>query len=137
MAGAKAEGLTELIDDLASARDRVAEEARKVVVKGSLNVKKDTQAKWAGARYAPSLARAVSYDVTVSGTLITSEVGPDKNKRQGALGNIYEYGTPHTAPQPALNPALDAEDPRFAQAAADLGESLLMGGPSAPEPPRD
>jgi hypothetical protein len=132
--GATAHGLTELIDDLRSASERLAEESRKVVSKGSLNIKKDTQAKWRGARMAPSLAAAVSYDVTVSGTLITSEIGPDKDKRQGALGNIYEYGVPGTAPQPALNPALDAETPRFEQAVEDLGVSLLEGGQSAPEP---
>lgn len=135
--GAKATGLTDLIDDLASADERVVDESRKVVSKGSLNIKKDTQEKWKGATMAPSLYRAVSYDVTVSGTLVESEVGPDKNKRQGALGNIYEFGVPGTAPQPALNPALDAEMPRFEQAAADLGETLLMGGKSASEPPRD
>ena len=135
--GATTEGLDELIDDLQSAVDRVVDESRKVVAKGSLNIKKDTQAKWRGASYAPALARAVSYDVTVVGTVITSEIGPDKDKRQGDLGNIYEYGTPRTAPQPALNPAADVEAPRFAQAAEDLGASLLEGGRSAPEPASD
>ena len=126
--GAKAEGLTELIDDLKHAAETVLEETSKVVKKGVQNIKTDTQARWAGARYAPSLAAAVSYDdPVIEGNTVSSEVGLDKDRRQGALGNIYEFGVPGTAPQPALNPAADVEEPRFAKALEDLGGDLLEG----------
>lgn len=126
--GATAEGLTELIDDMKRVEEVCLDEVAKVVKKGVQNIKTDTQARWAGARMAPALAAAVTYDEPViEGNTVSSEVGPDKDRRQGALGNIYEFGVPGTAPQPALNPAADAEEPRFAQALEDLGGDLLEG----------
>ena len=135
--GAKAEGLTELIDDLKSARDRVVEETRKVVARGAYNIKKDVKERWSGLAHAPAIPRAVSYDTTVAGTTVSAEIGPDKAKRQGALGNLLEYGSVNNAPIPALGPALDAEEPRFAKALEDVAAGLLEGAPSAPEPPSD
>jgi hypothetical protein len=125
--GAKITGADELIADLTRAAEHVIDETKAVVKRGAQNIKRDTQARWAGARYAPSLAAAVSYDVTSSAASVKAEIGPDKAKRQGALGNIYEYGVPGTAPQPALSPALDAEEPRFVKALEDMAVNLLDG----------
>ena len=63
--------------------------------------------RWAGISYAPALPFAVTYDVRTSGTLVAAEIGPDKAKRQGALGNIIEFGAPaqNTTPQPGGMPA--------------------------------
>lgn len=135
--GAKAEGLDELIGDLKSARDRAVDEVRKVVSKGALNIKQDTKKRWSGLDHAPALPRAVSYDVNTAGTTVSAEIGPDKAKRQGALGNLLEYGSVNNAPIPALGPALDAEEPRFTRSLEDVAAGLLEGAPSAPEPPRD
>lgn len=137
MTGAKETGLTELIDDLQSVSDRAIEEVRKVVSKGALNIKQDTKKRWANLDHAPALPRAVSYGVKTTGTTVSAEIGPDKAKRQGALGNLLEYGSVNNAPIPALGPALDAEEPRFAKALEDVAAGLLEGAPSAPEPPRD
>jgi hypothetical protein len=125
--GAKLTGAKELQDDLQQAADDAVKGAKGVVAKGSLNIKKDTQRAWSGFKHAPALPRAVGYDTKVSGTLVSSEIGPDKAKRQGALGNLLEYGSVNNAPHPALNPALDAEDPRFTSALEDLGIDLLEG----------
>jgi hypothetical protein len=92
---------------------------------GRLNIKKETQAKWAGHRHAPTLPAAVSYDLDEKGGALGAEIGPDKERSPaGPLGTIYEYGTPRNAPRPALNPALDNEAPRFEQAAGDAAEKL-------------
>ena len=117
-------------EELAAAWDEAAESAdeklRPVVSRGALNIKKATQAKWAGARYAPTLSAAVSYDLDEKGGALGAEIGPDKQRSPaGPLGTIYEYGTPRTAPQPALNPALDAEAPRFENAAGDVAEKIV------------
>jgi hypothetical protein len=125
--GAKITGADELIHDFEYAAEHVVDETTKVVKRGAQNIKRDTQAKWAGARYAPSLAAAVTYDVDVLSSSVRAQIGPDKAKRQGALGNIYEYGVPGTAPQPALSPALDAEEPRFVKALEDMAANLLEG----------
>jgi hypothetical protein len=120
--------------ELAAAWDEAVatadEKLRPVVSRGALQIKKETQAKWAGHRHAPTLAAAVSYDPDEEGGALGAEIGPDKAATGGGpLGTIYEYGiyeygTQRAAPQPALNPALDAEGPRFEQAAGDVAEKL-------------
>jgi hypothetical protein len=125
--GAKLTGAKELQDDLQQAADDAVKGAKGVVSKGALNIKRDTKEIWANLAHAPALPRAVGYDTTVSGTLVSAEIGPDKAKRQGALGNLLEYGSVNNAPIPALNPSLDAEEPRFASALEDLGIDLLEG----------
>jgi hypothetical protein len=118
-------GALELADAWDEAADRADKELRPVVSRGALNIKKATQAKWAGHRHDPTLAASVSYDLDDRNGSLGAEIGPDKARTPGApLGTIYEYGTPRTAPQPALNPALDAEAPRFENAAGDAAEKL-------------
>jgi hypothetical protein len=116
-------------EELAAAWDAAAEAAdgklRPVVSKGALNIKNATRAKWAGHRHAPTLSASVSYDLDEKGGALGAEIGPVKEATgAGPLGTIYEYGTPRNAPRPALNPALDAEAPRFENAAGDAAEKL-------------
>lgn len=135
--GAKIEGADELIEVLTKADEEAVDGARKVVAKGLLNIKRETRARWSDLAHAPSLPNAVTYETKVEGTLITGEVGPDKARRQGALGNFLEYGSVHNAPKPALGPALDAEDSRFAKALEDLGYDLLEGRAMRSDGPAD
>lgn len=125
--GAKLTGADDLRDDLQRAADDAVKGARGVVAKGLLNIKKDVKDIWSGLAHAPDLPKAVTYETDVKGTLVTGEVGPDKARRQGALGVFLEYGSVNNAPNPALNPALDVEEPRFANALEDLGIDLLEG----------
>jgi hypothetical protein len=118
-------GALELADAWDEAAARADEVLKPVVSRGALNIKKETQAKWAGHRHAPTLPAAVSYDLDEKDGAIGAEIGPDKERSPaGPLGTIYEYGTPRNAPRPALNPALDNEAPRFEQAAGDAAEKL-------------
>jgi len=118
-------GMDEWETVLAKANEDVTPEARKVVSKGALNIKNDWRRRWSGFRYAPALPYAVTYDTAEEGTRLSAEIGPDKDKRQGALGNLLEFGSVNNAPRPAGSPALDAEQPRFERAIEDLGLQLL------------
>lgn len=71
--------------------------------------------------------RAISYDREGFGASgeITYVVGPDKDRMQGALGNILEYGTSRHGPVvPHLGPALESEAPVMQHFLAELGEGL-------------
>jgi hypothetical protein len=90
------------------------------VVDGSaLRIKKDAARRASGLAHAPAYPASIGYDRFH--TLFTSRarIGPDKDKRQGALGNLLEYGSINNAPIPHLQPALDAEAPRFEAAIAE------------------
>jgi hypothetical protein len=121
----ESDGLDELADDLRSAAERAPEEARKVTSKGALNIKTDWRKRWSGLAHAPATPRAISYDITSAGSMIVAEIGPDKAKRQGALGNLLEFGSINNAPIPGGAPALQVESPRFVQALEDLAARLL------------
>lgn len=118
-------GLTEFIVELDKATSRALPEATAVVVKGALNIKRDWARRWSGLKHAPMVGRAVSYDVTTTIGAISAEIGPDKAKRQGALGNLIEYGSVNNPPIPGGSPALDAEAPKFERAMLDLSRKLL------------
>lgn len=110
---------------LRSASDQAPREGKRVLGRGALNVKKDAQGSIRGLAHAPAYPASITYDVRWHGMSGTAEIGPDKDKRQGSLGNILEYGTRNNAPTPHLGPALDRESPRFEKVVADLGEELL------------
>jgi len=121
----KDSGLNEWIGVLEDAAADVLPGARKVIAKAALNIKNDAKKKISGVAHAPHYPRSITYDTAISGTTVTAEIGPDKNKRQGALGNILEYGTSNNAPLAHLGPALDYEAPNLERYLGDLGEDLL------------
>ncbi|WP_432050310.1 hypothetical protein [Verrucosispora sp. NA02020] len=110
---------------LDSAAEDAIPEARKVVQRGALQIKNDWRQRWSGYKHAPRLPYAVTYDSKETAGGASAEIGPDKNKPQGALGNLFELGSVNNAPIPGGIPALAAEGPRFERALADLAERLL------------
>ncbi len=117
------------VEKLAADLDRVAREvtpeAKKIVGFGSNSIKKDWRRRWRGLSHAPALPYAISYDVKQRGSTIEGEIGPDKSKPQGALGNLIEFGSINNAPQPGGAPALQAEEPKFVKFMEDLGVKAL------------
>lgn len=95
-------------------------QVRAVVAKGALNIKNDAAARASGIAHAPAYPRSITYDMHFSLSGPSAEIGPDKSRRQGALGNILEYGTSKNAPRPHMGPAANAEEPKFAKALEDL-----------------
>jgi hypothetical protein len=119
------DGLNMLVAELEHAARVAPDEARKVTQKGALNIKTDWRRRWSGFAHAPALPYAIGYDTQVRGRQVEAEIGPDKDKRQGALGNVFEYGTVKNAPIPGGAPALEAERPKFERALGDLPVKAL------------
>lgn len=69
----------------------------------SQKIQKAWQEKLRGSVMLPQLPYALSYDVTTfqgfGVSLIKSDIGFDKHRPQGALGNVSEFGTPTTPPR--------------------------------------
>lgn len=117
--------LAKLDAGLARALTALAPAARAVVSKGALNIKTDAREHAPHGPHTPHYANSIGYDLQDRPDEIRAPIGPDKNKPQGPLGNIFELGSPGRPPQPHLMPALDREEPRFRAAIADLGVALL------------
>jgi hypothetical protein len=111
--------------DLLAAAQAAPEATRKIVAKGALNIKRDAQRRVTGLAHAPAYPRAITYDSHQSLTGAWAEIGPDKDRRQGALGNLLEYGSVHNQPTPHMGPAGEAEKPRFEKAMQDLAAKVL------------
>lgn len=119
-------GLVALTKDIERAARIMPAEAAGVVTKAAVNVKADARRRASGIKHAPAYPYSIGFDdVTVTPIWVQTYVGPDKDKRQGALGNILEYGTVHNAPIPHLGPAAEAEEPKFAKAMDELAAKAL------------
>ena len=125
--GADTKDLEDWIADLDKADEELVPKVERVVGRGLFNIKRDWAARWTGYPHIPWLPKAINYDVTRHGDNVGGEVGPDKTKRQGPLGNIIEFGTENNAPIPGGLPAIAAEEPKLLNALADLLENLLAG----------
>lgn len=118
-------GLLRLGAELARNQARVIAAVTPVVSKGALNVKQNAARLISGHPRVRHYPRSISYDLEVKGLVICAEIGPDKDRPQGALGNILEFGTSKNAPIPHLGRALDLEEPRFGQAVYEAVARLL------------
>lgn len=87
-----------------------------VVTRGALNVKNDWRdnATASSGRHARHYPMTISYDVHPIPGGAHAEIGPDKSKVQGPLGNLLEFGSVHNPPHNDGGRALAAEAPRFA-----------------------
>jgi hypothetical protein len=127
--------LPKLAADLDAAAQIAPAEARKVIAKGALNIKRDAQARVTDIAHAPLYGRTITYDSHETPAGGWAEIGPDKEKQIGGgkhrtpgnLGHLLEFGGPHNAPIPHMAPAAKAEEPKFAKAMEDLAVRLAEG----------
>lgn len=122
----------EFAKELIKAVRKVPGRTSKVVGKGAQNVKNGARrnVKQTAPVHNAGAHKAITYDdPTLVGLVVETEVGYDKSRRGGALGNLLEYGGggDHSPPHRDLSRALDSEEDSFAEALADMGESILAG----------
>jgi hypothetical protein len=121
------EGMDELLSVLNSAQQQAVKKGKRIVGKGSLNIKNDWRRRWKKLDSLRHLPFALGYDVNTVGTTITGEIGPPLDSPQGGLAHVLEEGTINNPPQPAGLPALEKEAPMFVAQVEKLGIDLLEG----------
>lgn len=123
----RVDGLDQLRRDLERMPDEILADAKAIVGKGLLNVKKGAQQRVRTQRWAhlPHLARSFSYDVTRTGHVIRGEAGADMDKLQGKLDIYVENGTARTPASAHWTRSFDAELPNFERYAEDLLSRLI------------
>lgn len=91
-----------LAADLAEVPKNIGPFVRAAVEFGARNVKEDWRNLASGLPHAPAYPRSIGYDMKrfqgFGATVIEAEIGPDKEKPQGALGNLIEGGSPTSSP---------------------------------------
>lgn len=112
------------LDKVPTVLDR---ELVKVGERGALNIKRDWRAAWSGHSYIGPLARSITYERRTRVKNLEWEIGPDKSRAQGALGNVIEFGTVNNPPIPGGLPALEREAPRTERALSDVLGRVLGG----------
>lgn len=103
----------------------VEKSMRPVLQKGALNIKTEMQEQASGHPRFRYLPAAISYDTTVTRSEIRAEIGPDKDKRGGAIANLLYFGTSKHGAVLDINGPLDHEEPRFIKAIENAIEDLL------------
>jgi hypothetical protein len=90
--------LTKLAADLGTVSGKAGPKLRSAIEYTSVAVKKGAQQKVGKRRHWRQAAAAIDYEVkasaSVGGSSITSEIGYDKDKPAGKLGNLVEFGAP-------------------------------------------
>ncbi|UJP41785.1 hypothetical protein [Cellulomonas palmilytica] len=111
--------------DLTKAAAATTDLVRPVVQRGALNIKRDLQADAAASAHFKGMTSSISYDTEVTRRGVEAEIGPDKKRRGGALGNIAYFGTSRGGGTLDLDGPLAAEEPRLvASLAKALGKLL-------------
>ncbi|WP_432136831.1 hypothetical protein [Streptomyces sp. bgisy154] len=115
-----------LARDLEAAPARIGRDLTSVVNRGALNVKRGWQAnaRTSSGRHARLYPSSISYDPHPVPAGASAEIGPDKSRPQGALGNLLEFGSVNNAPHMDGARALADEEPRFLAAVAVVADPL-------------
>lgn len=108
---------------------RAQMQAVAVVNRGALNVKNGWKANATATarRHARLYPNSISYDMRPHPTGAQAEIGPDKSKPQGALGNLLEFGSVKNPPHNDGGRALEAEAPAFMAHVAAIGMQMGRG----------
>lgn len=104
-------------------------QARAVVQRGALNVKNGWRANAiaSSGRHARLYPSSISYDMRPHPTGASAEIGPDKARPQGALGNLLEFGSSKNPPHNDGGRALAAEAAAFTAHVAAIGAQWGRG----------
>jgi hypothetical protein len=109
----------------AGSRVAVQQSAQRIKTEARKNVHQSAPVH--NAHAADAITYDTNYGQRFGSPVVEAEIGYDKGKRGGSLGNLLEYGGggDHSPPHRDLGRALDAEEPRFENAIALIAEKLL------------
>jgi hypothetical protein len=114
--------LRSLAENLGKIAGSAVKDVDAVVQKGALNVKKEMAYSAVWSKHFKGMARAISYDSHYLFGRVRYEVGPDKGRPGGALGNIAYFGTSRGGGTLDIEQPLRSEGPRLQSALKDLAD---------------
>lgn len=121
------DALQEQADQIERGPKAAIAELTKVGHRGANNIKRFARARTSGMAHAPAYPYSITYDHRATTRVLTWEIGPDKNRRQGALGNLIEFGSINNPANPHVGPALSAEEDAWIRYGTEALELLWEG----------
>lgn len=122
--------LDKLAFDLGKVAGTILKDTDAVLKKGAHQITEDIRGQVSKSESLGKAAQAVSYDSKAGVGTLRYEIGFDKYRKAGALGNIFEFGV--TSPQgkrgggyKVMRGALDAELPALEKHLGDLLGKIL------------
>ncbi|MEV8269149.1 hypothetical protein AB0P19_02305 [Microbacterium oleivorans] len=118
MADIDASALHKLAADLGEVPRRSSKNFRQAIEVTARHVRDTARENATGMAHAPAFPYSITYDITGSGSTGTgstldAEIGPDKARTQGALGNLIEFGSINNPPQGIMHGALQQNEADF------------------------
>lgn len=118
--------VAELAADLGRLPGKALPEVDKVTKKGADNIKRALAAQASGSEHFHGMAGSFSYDSMYGLGSVGYEIGPDKSRRGGALGNLFFFGGANGGGGTGdLDGPLYDEEPRYLSALSKITEGLL------------
>ena len=108
-----ADDLRAFAQDLGRVAGKAVPDTDKVLKKGAQNIKEDLVSGARASRHFKCMAGSISYDPVGGVGSLGYEVGPDKGRRGGALGNIAFFGTSRGGGTLDLEEPLERERPNL------------------------
>lgn len=117
--------LDKLAADLESAAKNIGPKLVQAIETSARNIKDDWKEQASGMAHAPRFPHSITYDIGANHSLlrnvfgggganeIIAQIGPDKDRPQGALGNLIEFGSINNPPMGLGHGALNREEAGF------------------------
>jgi hypothetical protein len=118
------DGIDQLLHDLGAAPAKLIANGTTALTVNAHKVKDTWREADSGLQHAPAYPASVTYDLAAGGGYVEAEIGPDKDRPQGALGNLIEYGSANNPPRGSGAKALAAN-------ADDLEHGIALAAESA------
>lgn len=118
-----------LAADLGEVAHGTAKPLEKAVAVTARKIQQDWRTNAKGMLHAPAFPSSISYDISrfagFGASVIQAEIGPDKSRRQGALGNLIEFGSRNNPPQGLGHGALQANEEDFVRGVEKARDDML------------
>lgn len=115
--------LDRLVGVIGKQEARAAAGLYAIGTKAAVNVRDGMREQVAPHPHFAAMAGSITYEVVPAGLrTVAWRIGPDKDRRGGALGNIFYFGTSNNAPVDSIDRPLREERPRLERALLELGD---------------
>lgn len=108
--------LRQFVINIGRVVDGAYDQVDAVIFKGAMNMKREMVADLSKSQHFKGAAGSITFEQHNTRDVIRRELGPDKSRPGGALGNIYYFGTSRGGGTGDIDKPLNSEEPRVLSA---------------------